>query len=53
MIKVTKVEALEGFKLAVRFSDGTGGVLDCAADGGDARAAGRLRVTRRAIRADG
>lgn len=31
MIKVTKVEPLDGFKLALRFSDGTAGVLDCAA----------------------
>ena len=31
MIKVTKIRALDGFKLELRFSDGTGGVLDCSA----------------------
>jgi len=30
MIKVTKVKPIDGFKLEVRFSDGTAGVLDCA-----------------------
>jgi hypothetical protein len=30
MIKVTKVKPLEDFKLELRFSDGTAGVLDCA-----------------------
>ena len=30
MIKVTQVRALEGFKLDVRLSDGTHGMLDCA-----------------------
>jgi hypothetical protein len=30
MIKVTKVKPLEDFKLDLRFSDGTEGVLDCA-----------------------
>ena len=31
MIKVTKVKPLDGFKLELHFSDGTGGVLDCSA----------------------
>jgi Protein of unknown function (DUF2442) len=30
MIKVTKVKPIEDFKLELRFSDGTAGVLDCA-----------------------
>ena len=31
MIKVTKIKPLDGFKLELRFSDGTEGTLDCAA----------------------
>jgi hypothetical protein len=37
MIKVTKIEVVGAHKLAVRFSDGSEGVLDCApiiAEGG-------------------
>ena len=30
MIKVLKLKPLEDFKLELRFSDGTAGVLDCA-----------------------
>lgn len=31
MIKVTRVKPIDGFKLELRFSDGTSGVLDCSA----------------------
>jgi hypothetical protein len=30
MIKVTKIKPLEGFRVELRFSDGSGGILDCS-----------------------